>query len=582
MKLIPVSGVWPAPARDSTTAVVVELGLVGLVAAAFVLLWLGLSAYSLFDNNEGLYASVATDMLQRMDWVTPHLNGVPYPEKPPLYYYLLTASFALFGANEWSARVVSAMSASICLMTVFWATKTLAGRGAAKLAVLMLLSSIGFVMLARMAMPDMLLIACFASALLLSFVAWRRQSSKLLAGSLAALAAATLTKGLLAPLLFGLIWVLYAASSWRTDGGKILRFISQPLPWLAFLLVAAPWHLAAMLRDPDFAWFYFINEHVMRFLGQRIPVDTYSGTPLYYLPRILLLFFPWVALLPSALKTKPRTEHADLDRFAWIATVVVIGFFTLASSKANYYVALALPTAALWLALRVQAQPDNETGPSRWELLALGVLTASVLAAGVWAVSLEVQNWEHVLKSWRWDALYLSVALVIVVAVVRYYIWRSRVSRWNLPVLATTLVLALALAVVNVLEPKVSAHRLIDLTTDKCRSCTIMLYSDYASVSAVGFYAGQAVIPVIDSDSNDLWWGQIKAPHASAFVTAADVLRRARWGEAIAVYVPRHEHKRFLSSTLGKQSKLLARRGGAATFRIKAGALDTDLAVPLP
>ena len=581
MKLLPVTGVWLFPARDSAATHVVELGLVGLVAAAFVLLWFGLGAYSLLDNNEGVYASVASDMLQRMDWVTPHLNGVPYQEKPPLYYYLLTASFALFGANEWSARAVSALAASCCLMSVYWAANALAGRGVARLAALMLLSCIGFVMLARTAMPDMLLIACFSSALMLSFVAWRRQSSALLAASLVTLAAATLAKGLLAPFLFMLIWLLHAGLSWRTDGRNIVRFLAQPLPWLAFLIVAAPWHIAAMLRDPDFAWFYFVNEHVMRFFGQRIPVDTYSGSALYYLPRILLLFFPWVVLLPSAVKVKPAVENVDLDRFAWIASAVIVGFFTLASSKANYYVALALPTAALWLALRIKAQLQRDDGLSRWETLSLAVLTALVLAAGVWAVSLEVR-WEMVLKRWRWDALYLSIMLVIGISATALCVRHARVSRWHWPVLATALVLALAFAVVNLLEPKVSARRLVDLTTTKCRGCTLMLFRDYESISAVGFSAGQAVTPVIDSESNDLWWGQVKAPQASAFVTSADVLQRAAAGERIAVVVPRHERKHFLDSALGKLSTPLYRRGGVSTFRIDADDLDVDVEIPLP
>lgn len=567
-----------SPTRTTTSSA--EIQLVAIITTAYFLIWFSLGGYSLFNNNEGVYASVAKDMLTRLDWVIPHLNGVPYQEKPPLHYYLLTLSFALFGANEWSARAVSAVSASACLAIVYWATNTLACRATARLATLMLVSSIGFVMLARVVMPDMLLIGCFTAALLTSFVAWRRRSAALYALSLVALALAVMAKGLLALLLFGLIWALYIAASWRTEDKGLLRFITRPLPCFAFLSVAAPWHIAAIIRDPDFVWAYFVNEHVMRFLGQRIPVDTYSGSVLYYLPRLVLLFFPWVFLLPAGLSAKPARSAADLDRFAWMATVVIVGFFTASSAKANYYVALALPSAAVWLALRLT--PTQADGPSSRQLLLIGAMTCLVLVTGVWAVSLEVR-WEAVLRRWRWDALYPSLPLVIGTLAAATWVGRSRGNRWQLPGCATALMLALALAVVSVNEPKVSVHQLLEGTYAKCPDCTVMLYRDYEGISAAGFYTRQTVIPVIDSESDDLWWGQVKHPDAESFVTSSDVLRRAMRGEHISVVVTRHERKHFLGSPLGRFSVLLRRRGGVSTYRVRttdetAQALD----IPLP
>ena len=157
MKTLPTDVVWPIATARATTATA-EIQLVAIITTAYFLIWFSLGGYSLFNNNEGVYASVAKDTLSRLDWVIPHLNGVPYQEKPPLHYYLLTLSFAFFGANEWSARAVSAVSASACLAIVYWAINTLAGRATARIATLMLVSSIGFVMLARLEMPDMLLI----------------------------------------------------------------------------------------------------------------------------------------------------------------------------------------------------------------------------------------------------------------------------------------------------------------------------------------------------------------------------------------------------------------------------------------
>ena len=104
---------------------------------------------------------------------------------------------------------------------------------------------------------------------------------------------------------------------------------------------------------------------------------------------------------------------------------------------------------------------------------------------------------------------------------------------------------ALALGVVSVNEPKIPVHRLIERAYAKCPDCTVMLYRDCESSSAAGFYARQTGIPVIDSESDGLWWAQVKHPAAESFVTSADVLRRAMRDGHISVLVTRHECSRF-------------------------------------
>jgi 4-amino-4-deoxy-L-arabinose transferase-like glycosyltransferase len=548
-----------------------------------VLLWFGLGSYSLFDNNEGLYAAVARDMLLRQDWISPHLNGVAYPEKPPLFYYLLTAAFAIFGANEWSARGVSATAATACLGFVYWAALRLIGRTPARLATLVLVSSVGFVMLARAVMPDMLLIATFSTALIGSYVAWQRRSVTGYAWCLAALACAVLTKGLLPLALFLGVWVLFVATGWRSPDGaarSAVRFIAKPIPWLVFILLALPWHVAAMLRDDQFFWFYFMNEHVLRFLGTRIPADTYSGSVLYYLPRIVLLFFPWVLLLPTALHSPRPAETRHFERFTGIATVLIIAFFTVASAKANYYVALALPFAALWLATRIAGR-GSEPPPS-WTLGLLGGTTIAMLLAGMWAVSLEVR-WTTIVQRWNWDGVYVSIGLIVLALVTMLLVWRNTLSRWLLPAAATLVLLAFALGVARLHEVKLSARKLVDATRARCPSCTMMLYRDYESLSAVGFYAGQTVVPVIDSESNDLWWGQLKSPRADTFVTSLDVFERSSAGESIAVFLTRRQRKEFLASPLGGDARRIERRGGAASYLLQpAGKVEADFFPPLP
>ena len=106
------------------------LGAGSVAVVSLLLLWFGLGSYGLGNNNEGLYATVAEDMLANGHWLMPHLNGVPYPEKPPLFYQSLALVFSLFGASEWSARLVSAISGSVALLLVYRFLLGAAGRSA--------------------------------------------------------------------------------------------------------------------------------------------------------------------------------------------------------------------------------------------------------------------------------------------------------------------------------------------------------------------------------------------------------------------------------------------------------------------
>lgn len=383
------------PARTEVLRRPLKLAAVVLLALALV--GYGLGSYALFDNNEGLYATVAEDMLANGHWLMPHLNGVAYPEKPPLFYYALASSFALLGVGEWSARLVSALSAILCVAFVFRFTRRQSGSATVgSFAALVTVSSVGVVMLARTVMPDALLLLCFTVALLGSFDAWSRRSQRAYGLSLVALALAVLTKGLLSVVLFGLVWSLHVASTWwrsRSEALAQLRFLLAPVPVLTFVVIALPWHVLAAHEYEGFAWMYFWNEHVLRFLGQRIPNDTYSGSVLYYLPRIALLFFPWIVFMPRVVCTAPAQEHAALDRFCATASVAVFAFFSLSSAKANYYVALALPFFAVWLSLRLATRSVGGgreralATPRRVELCVLVLLTLAMIGAAVWAVS---------------------------------------------------------------------------------------------------------------------------------------------------------------------------------------------------
>jgi 4-amino-4-deoxy-L-arabinose transferase-like glycosyltransferase len=367
--------------------------------ASIVAFYWGLSSYALLNNNEGLYAEIAWEMLSNKDFVIPTLNGVPYIEKPPMLYWLVSLSYAIFGKSVWAARLVPATFGFLTSLALVLFYRALGRNHQGLAAGTLLASSLGFAIFSRMVFFDGLLTAFFTFALL-SFYVWdQRGNRKWLRFFYGFLACAILTKGLLSLCLAGLIccsflWIKYRSFSkvwvlWDT-GGVLL-----------FLLIALPWHILAHLQQPDFSWFYFINEHVMRFLDKREPRDYYHGPFYYYLVRIPAYFIPWTLLLPfvgksSSLVTPAKAgaqsyQHSmgvlrhwlqdrvffpgsplsrgrqiegagltqtpiaglNLNRFLrlflWLWALLTLLFFSLSQAKANYYMMLGMPPVALLL-----------------------------------------------------------------------------------------------------------------------------------------------------------------------------------------------------------------------------------------
>lgn len=341
-----------------------------LLAAALPLLLLGfgLTHFGLLNNVEGMYAEIAREMLSRGDvhgWVIPHLNGLPYIEKPPLLYWAIATSMALFGTHDWAVRLVPVMASLLVLSVAAAWTTRLRGPRAGATTLFVLGTTGGFLLMARVALTDALLMACLTAAWLWAYLALAEQRRGWWRASLVALALALLAKGFVALALFGLVGVVHLLVNERAHWRQHLRLIADPAAWGLFLLVAAPWHIAASLELREFAWFYFINEHVLRFLGLREPKDYYHGTIFYYLPRLALMALPWwpVALLAAWRRRLSGPANADAAdaasraprRFLWVCALAPLTFFSVSSAKANYYIVVCLPPLALLAAWQIDA-----------------------------------------------------------------------------------------------------------------------------------------------------------------------------------------------------------------------------------
>lgn len=354
-----------------------------LLACPLFLLFRDLSAFGLFNNVEGMCAEIAREMLAGGHWIIPSLNDVPYIEKPPLVYWLAALSMSLFGTNDWAVRLVPAAAGLLLLATVGWFAWRVKGARYALLAVFILGTSTGFLIMWRDTRPDALLATFIYAAWLTTYQGLVSRQRILMIAAAICLALAVLSKGFVALALYGPVVAAYLVWSRRREWRDALRAFLDPWAVAAFLAVLLPWHIAAIRALPEFTWFYFVNEHIYRFLGMRQPPDYFTGSVFYYLPRLALMFLPWLPLLalPRFVARDIRTADADPSRFLWCCVLTPLIFFSLSRAKANYYAVVCVPALALLAALALEHWLEQKRHSARlW--VGLFVIAIALFPAG--------------------------------------------------------------------------------------------------------------------------------------------------------------------------------------------------------
>jgi len=298
------------------------IGVLVLLALWIAIFFGSLFAPPLLDDADATHANAARHILTSGDWVTLYVNGIRYLEKAPLPYWIVAASFKLFDFNAFAAHLPQAIAVLLlALLGYHWAASAFNARTGLYTGV-MVLTSAGVFLFTRVFIPEVWL-SLFLATALYTFLQSLTPATTSGAPSIApsamggfapylmwtSLALAVLTKGLVAPVFIFGTAILYLA---LTGEYRHWRRIKPFTGAILFLAIAAPWHLLAGLRNTDgnlnghphgFFWFYFINEHFLRFLGKRYPVD-YNKLPGYLFWSLHLVWlFPWALFGPLPLKT---------------------------------------------------------------------------------------------------------------------------------------------------------------------------------------------------------------------------------------------------------------------------------------
>ena len=254
------------------------------LAIVFAAVYCGsLFSPALLDDADSTHAEAAREMFVSGDYVTLHVNGVRYLEKAPLPYWLVAISYHIFGVNEFASRLPMALSVLLLGgLAVVWGRRAF-GERAGIYAGVFVYTAAGVFLFTRILIPDVLLSLLIAASLYFFLTALepRGRAWRWYAGY-ACMALGMLTKGLIALAFPGGAAVLYLALTGEWRRWREFRLASG---LALFLLIAAPWHILAGLRNTGgqsghgFFWFYFINEHFLRFLGKRYPETSISFAP---------------------------------------------------------------------------------------------------------------------------------------------------------------------------------------------------------------------------------------------------------------------------------------------------------------
>ncbi|AIY64762.1 ArnT family glycosyltransferase [Pseudoalteromonas piratica] len=325
---------------------------------------ISLGMYPLFDTTEARYAEIARIMFETRDWITPQFDyNIPFWGKPPLHTWFSAISFALFGVNEFSARIPHFLTGIATLITLYYFAKTHFSKLVAIRSTLILTTSLGFIVAIGMVMTDSQLLFSITLAMVSFYHCYFNASKFAGICFFVALAIGMLAKGPVAIILIGIPLTL-----WSIHHKKLWHALSS-LPWLAgsaiLLTLTLPWYLLAELKTPGFLDYFLWGEHVQRFLVSGWQGDLYGSAHKETKGTIWLFWlavaFPWSfiaiwqsgrSLISSQKKRSGNEEHSALIKqyfIYWALSPMLL--FTFAGNILPAYVLPSLPALALLLAL---------------------------------------------------------------------------------------------------------------------------------------------------------------------------------------------------------------------------------------
>lgn len=452
--------------------------------------------------DETRYASIPYEMLLSGDWVTPHLNGLRYFEKPPLGYWLNAMSLAVFGENNFAVRFPSAVAAGLTTLLVYLFTaKIMVSRRTALIAAFIYMTFFEVYAIGVYSTLDGML-TFFLTAGIISFYLGSHEQGKgknkrvtawlywIVSGI--SLGLAFLTKGFLAlaiPVIVLLPWLIWHRH-WH------LLFVKGSTVVLIAVMVALPWGIIIHLREADFWHYFFWIEHIKRFTADNAQ---HKAPFFYFLMYLPIVAFPWISLLPAAFKglkkdkkqtgSNTRVIATETRHILWLWLIIPLLFFSASSGKLITYILPCFPPLAILTAVGLsQYLAQQNTRLFSWgvlfNLLLLALLLTVIVISQLVDVGFSVYQQGESLKF----MILLSGLLTGIISGIIAY----RSTSTDIRLLMAALMIAPVIALMHFAVPDISKESkspgtFISQFREGIDSNTIII-SDSAMLRALNWY----------------------------------------------------------------------------------------------
>lgn len=496
----------------------------------------GLGRPALWEPDEGRYAEIAREMVVSGDYVTPRDDFELYFEKPPLVYWAEAAAIHVFGVNEFAVRLPAALFSVGEVVVTAALADAMFGAMPGFLAALVLALSPLFFGFARFATLDPALAffltaglgAFFAAAHCDSFA--QPQARRWMLLSAVMLALGTLTKGPIALLLGGAV-----ALVWLATQRRLRQIAEMPLVWCTVIYVAivAPWFALMESRNPGFLGFFFIHEHLERYVSS----TEHGWGPWFFIPIVIGGAWPWIFFAPTgwsamransgddARQSAPRRTAADFLT-VWFAIIFV--FFSIPRSKLGSYILPALPPLAIVAGYGL-ARISALEATARRRLFAVVAIASVILALAIAVFSVRATAPAN--PALGADAL--LIASVLTAGAIAAYLLARSASRGRYAIAALALAMLATVPLSNRARNDASSISTYRNLANAVRpylsgDCTLASYRHY--LQSLPFYMNHR-------ETRVEYWGELSevpspTSYKSPFLVGSEARLRETWASA--------------------------------------------------
>ncbi|MFT6834888.1 MAG: 4-amino-4-deoxy-L-arabinose transferase-like glycosyltransferase [Francisellaceae bacterium] len=395
-----------------------DLFIITILTAIYFIIFLGCRNLSIPD--EGRYPEIAREMLTSGNWVTPTINGVPFLDKPIMYYWIEALSLKVFGINAWGARMPMATFGFIGVILSYVFARKFYNRKVGLLTAAILACSPLYFLSAHYANLD-LEVANFlwvSALLMLLGIQYPYPSNKrryFLYGAYIFGALAFLTKGLMGfafPAMAIGIWILLL-NRW-----KILKEMYLFSGAVLFVIIITPWLLLAQSQNPQFLYYFFYYQQVLRFIGNNFHVSKIMG-PWFYFLIMLIGMLPWsiyfIAKFKKGADLLWKNRFKDtVSLFMLIWSLSIFIFFSIPHTKLAGYILPILPTLAILMAKSIESM--SKSGITKAFIITHSIGNSVLIIAGLALFIFPAA--QHKIPMWTIYPTFIPTGIIIIIGAI--------------------------------------------------------------------------------------------------------------------------------------------------------------------